>query len=92
LPVVDDSSDLAAKLREVSINNEILVAVSNKNLAASGFMLDMWIRSVQARGAARPPQFPPPPPQLLVFSLVSRPADITLARLPLVPAACATTS
>ena len=49
LPVVDDSSDLAAKLREVSINNEILVAVSNKNLAAPGFMLDMWIRSVQAR-------------------------------------------
>lgn len=49
MPVVDDSSDLAAKLREVSINNEILVAVSNKNLAASGFMLDMWIRSVQAR-------------------------------------------
>ena len=41
MPVVDDSSDLAAKLREVSINNEILVAVSNKNLAAPGFMLDI---------------------------------------------------
>ena len=50
LPVADDGSALAAKLAEVAINNEVLVAVSNKNLAAPGFMLDMWIRSVQASG------------------------------------------
>ena len=50
LPVVNDDSPLSKKLKEVAINNEILVAVSNKNLAAPGFMLDMWIKSCQASG------------------------------------------
>lgn len=34
--------ELAEVLRRISINNEVAVAVSNKNLAADGYMLEGW--------------------------------------------------
>lgn len=35
---------------QVAINNEVLMAVSNANLANPGGMLEMWVRNVRAAG------------------------------------------
>ena len=50
LPVRDDGSELSTKLKALAIDRDVLVAVSNKNLAAPGYMLEMWVRSVQRAG------------------------------------------
>lgn len=41
---------LAKFLRKVAINNEVLVAVSNRNYAWPGGMLELWMKSVKAAG------------------------------------------
>lgn len=41
---------LAAFLKKVAINNEVLVAVSNANYAWPGGMLELWMRSVKRAG------------------------------------------
>lgn len=42
--------ELAAFLKKVAINNEVLVAVSNKNYAWPGGMLEVWMRNVKKAG------------------------------------------
>lgn len=37
--------ELASILRRISVNHEIAVAVSNKNLASDGYMLEGWCES-----------------------------------------------
>ncbi|KAG7674392.1 hypothetical protein Ndes2526B_g05117 [Nannochloris sp. 'desiccata'] len=41
---------LAAFLKKVAINNEVLVAVSNANYARPGGMLELWMKSVKRAG------------------------------------------
>lgn len=41
---------LAAFLKKVAINNEVLVAVSNANYAWPGGMLELWMKSVKRAG------------------------------------------
>ncbi|DBA81187.1 hypothetical protein WJX79_006838 [Trebouxia sp. C0005] len=43
-------SELAAVLRQVSINNEIMVAISNRNYAMPGGMLTTWTENVKRAG------------------------------------------
>eukprot|EP00892_Ulva_mutabilis_P003675 jgi/Ulvmu1/167/UM001_0171.1 len=47
-----DSSnpELAAILRRISIKDEVAVAVSNRHLAADGFMLEAWCKGMQRAG------------------------------------------
>jgi len=42
--------DLGSILNKISINNEVIVAVSNKNYAQPGGMLDLWIDGVSRVG------------------------------------------
>ena len=52
-PSVDrdkDDPEFAAFLRDVAVNNEILVAVSNINYARRGGMLDLWMDGVKRSG------------------------------------------
>jgi hypothetical protein len=42
--------ELAAFLKKVAINNEVLVAVSNANYAWPGGMLELWMKSVKRAG------------------------------------------
>ncbi|GAB4813747.1 hypothetical protein N2152v2_000793 [Parachlorella kessleri] len=42
--------ELAAFLRRVAVNNEVVLAVSNKNLAWPGGMLESWVANVRRAG------------------------------------------
>ena len=42
--------ELSKFLKDIAINNEVLVAISNENYAVPGGMLDLWVKGVKLAG------------------------------------------